>query len=134
MPYAAWYSLFMICAGLTLPRTSGKMRTFLFMPSASLNRRGFADYSLFYYFVLWFTLLSLSILFILAHGMDYVAWPRLIPLDSIIYYDGPGFRSAKRGQGFGARAFYARAKKWPTSGLPKSCLHEIEMGSKEQID
>ncbi|OCH96696.1 hypothetical protein OBBRIDRAFT_830093 [Obba rivulosa] len=80
-PYAMNFSLFMICAGLTLPRTS--------------------DYSLFYYFLLWFTILALSLVFIFAHGIEYVNWPRLLPLTDIIYYEGPGFRSGHRGKGMG---------------------------------
>ncbi|KAK7058336.1 Phosphoinositide phosphatase sac1 [Paramarasmius palmivorus] len=83
MPAIAFFSGFMICAGLTLPRTS--------------------DYSLFYYFLLWFTLLALSLAFIIAHGIFYVSWPRLIPLNDVIYYNGPGYRSARHGMGVGGK-------------------------------
>ena len=56
MPYILWFSVFMIFAGLTLPRTSG-MRN----PSSSSHHATWAhcvlalqtDYSLFYYFLLW---------------------------------------------------------------------------------
>ncbi|KAE9410696.1 hypothetical protein BT96DRAFT_1011447 [Gymnopus androsaceus JB14] len=78
-PAIASFSLFMICAGLTLPRTS--------------------DYSLVYYFFLWIMLLLASTIFMVTYGIDYVSWPRLIPLTSIIYYEGPGYRSAKHGMG-----------------------------------
>ncbi|KAI0095261.1 SacI homology domain-containing protein [Irpex rosettiformis] len=84
MPYVLWFSVFMIFAGLTLPRTS--------------------DYSLFYYFLLWFCLVALSLTFIFVHGIQYVNWPRLLPLVDIIHYDGPGFRSGHRGKGFGIPA------------------------------
>ncbi|KAG7099546.1 hypothetical protein E1B28_001380 [Marasmius oreades] len=79
MPAIAAFSSFMICAGMTLPRTS--------------------DYSLFYYFVLWFTLLAISLAFIVIHGILYVSWPRLIPLTNVIYYSGPGYRSGRHGMG-----------------------------------
>ncbi|ESK98224.1 phosphoinositide phosphatase [Moniliophthora roreri MCA 2997] len=83
MPAIAFFSGFMICAGLTLPRTS--------------------DYSLFYYFLLWFILLALSLTFIIAHGILYVSWPRLIPLNDAVYYNGPGYRSARHGMGVGGK-------------------------------
>ncbi|KAJ4476661.1 SacI homology domain-containing protein [Lentinula aciculospora] len=78
-PAIASFSLFMICAGLTLPRSS--------------------DYSLVYYFFLWIMLLLASTIFMVTYGIDYVSWPKLIPLDSVIYYEGPGYRSAKHGMG-----------------------------------
>ncbi|KAF9073776.1 SacI homology domain-containing protein [Rhodocollybia butyracea] len=78
-PAVASFSLFMICAGLTLPRSS--------------------DYSLVYYFFLWIMLLLAATIFMVTYGIDYVSWPRLIPLTSTIYYDGPGYRSAKHGMG-----------------------------------
>ncbi|KAK7064539.1 SAC domain-containing protein [Favolaschia claudopus] len=81
MPVVTSFSLFMICAGFTLPRTS--------------------DFSLFYFYAIWLTLLSLSLIFIVLHGIDYVSWPRLIPSTEYIYYTGPGFRSAHHGKGFG---------------------------------
>ncbi|OJA20427.1 hypothetical protein AZE42_09470 [Rhizopogon vesiculosus] len=80
VPYILSFSLFMICAGLTLPRTS--------------------DYSLSYYFTLWFIIASLTIMFMMVHGIEYVSWPRLIPSTDVIYYEGPGFRSAHNGKGF----------------------------------
>ncbi|KAI1797590.1 SacI homology domain-containing protein [Ganoderma leucocontextum] len=119
-PYILLFSLFMICAGLTLPRTS--------------------DYSLLYYFLLWISLVVVTTAFIFIHGIDYVSWPRLLPPTDIIYYDGPGFRSAHHGKGLGLPALEkaqasvgekehrrARSKK----------LDEIEMGSvpaKEHFD
>ncbi|KAL0576576.1 Phosphoinositide phosphatase sac1 [Marasmius crinis-equi] len=79
MPAIASFSIFMVCAGMTLPRTS--------------------DYSLFYYFILWFTLLAIAVGFIIAHGILYVSWPRLVPLTDIVHYTGPGYRSARHGMG-----------------------------------
>ncbi|KIK71360.1 hypothetical protein GYMLUDRAFT_148807 [Collybiopsis luxurians FD-317 M1] len=78
-PAIASFSLFMICAGLTLPRSS--------------------DYSLIYYFFLWIMLLFAATIFMVTYGINYVSWPKLISLDPIIYYDGPGYRSAKHGMG-----------------------------------
>ncbi|KAI0828341.1 SacI homology domain-containing protein [Trametes gibbosa] len=94
-PYILSFSLFMICAGLTLPRTSGTLL-------------------LLYYFLLCVHL---------PHGIDYVNWPRLQPLTDIIYYDGPGFRSARKGTGLGLPALENRRVK-------SKRLEEIEMGTK----
>ncbi|KAI0728565.1 SacI homology domain-containing protein [Fomitopsis betulina] len=119
VPYASGFSLFMIFAGMTLPRTS--------------------DYSLFYYFLLWFTVFTLSIVFIFAHGIEYVNWPRLVSLAHIINYDGPGFRSGQRGKGFGIPALDLRSLKstapvhrgkLPGHRRIKSRMEEIEMGTK----
>ncbi|KAK1232062.1 Phosphoinositide phosphatase sac1, partial [Marasmius sp. AFHP31] len=97
MPAIASFSTFMICAGMTLPRTS--------------------DYSLLYYFILWFTLLALSVAFIFIHGILYVSWPRLIPLTDTIYYDGPGFRSARHGMGLsGEMSIGGKSAKYLNSG------------------
>jgi phosphatidylinositol 4-phosphatase len=87
----------------------------------------FSDYSLFYYFVLWFTLMLLSVLFILAHGMDYVSWPKLVPMDDVLYYDGPGKRYGNAGKGIKIEALSSRR-------VGKSQIHEIEMGTKKRID
>ncbi|KZT06321.1 uncharacterized protein LAESUDRAFT_700727 [Laetiporus sulphureus 93-53] len=122
MPYIFYFSLFMIFAGLTLPRTS--------------------DYSLTYYFFLWFSLMSFSLVFIFAHGVEYVNWPRLIPLTHIVYYSGPGYRSANRGKGFNvpvldqlkASADAGARKLVEGHQRAKSKIEEIEMGAKERVD
>lgn len=88
----------MICAGLTLPRSSGVFLNSFFQASYS-SPCSFVDYSLVYYFILWIVLLFLATSFIIHYGIDYVSWPRLIPLTSAIYYEGPGYRSAKHGMG-----------------------------------
>lgn len=98
-----------------------------------------SDYSLFYYFLLWFTVFTLSIVFIFAHGIEYVNWPRLVSLAHIINYDGPGFRSGQRGKGFGIPALDLRSLKstapvhrgkLPGHRRIKSRMEEIEMGTK----
>ncbi|KAF9535466.1 inositol/phosphatidylinositol phosphatase [Crepidotus variabilis] len=122
MPPVVSFSLFMICAGLTLPRTS--------------------DYSLLYYFLLWFTILSVALTFMVVHGVDYVAWPRLNPLTEIIYYNGPGFRSAHHGKGLGGKNQTEpnwKKAKWLTTGLRKAAqkvgVEEVELGTmKKRVD
>ncbi|KAI0786098.1 SacI homology domain-containing protein [Abortiporus biennis] len=116
MPYVLWFSVFMIFAGLTLPRTS--------------------DYSLFYYFLLWFSLVAVSLLFIFIHGIEYVNWPRLLPLTDIIYYEGPGFRSGHNGKGFSHPALDLKvgSNLSRTRRRAGSKLDEIEMGSKLRVD
>ncbi|EAU93141.1 inositol/phosphatidylinositol phosphatase [Coprinopsis cinerea okayama7 len=114
MPAAAYFSLFMICAGMTLPRSS--------------------DYSLFYYFLLWFTVFTAAMTFILIHGIDYVAWPRLNPLTDIIYYNGPGFRSARNGMGWaGSHSQTGKKALWGSNG--KVLTDEVELGGlKKRVD
>lgn len=95
------------------------------------------DYSLLYYFLLWFTLIAISLTFIFIHGIDYVNWPRLVPLTDIIYYDGPGFRSANNGKGFGIPALDVKVGSKMLAKTRKragSRLEEIEMGSKLRVD
>jgi phosphatidylinositol 4-phosphatase len=77
----------------------------------------------------------------MAHGVDYVAWPRLIPPVDAIYYEGPGFRSGQRGKGFklsflskhgvgGVR----RVLETRTKQLHTTKIEEIEMGTKKRVD
>ncbi|KXN83618.1 hypothetical protein AN958_01183 [Leucoagaricus sp. SymC.cos] len=118
MPLIASFSLFMITAGLTLPRTS--------------------DYSLFYYFLLWFLLLAVSMVFIFIHGIDYVSWPKLIPLTETIYYNGPGFRSARHGMGIGGSGVKGepmKKQKWTMNGRGRGAVEEVELGTmKMRVD
>ncbi|KAI0274857.1 SacI homology domain-containing protein [Gloeopeniophorella convolvens] len=119
VPYILSFSLFMILAGLTLPRSS--------------------DYSLLYYFALWFTLAVLSAVFVYFHGIDYVAWPRLLPVTDIIHYDGPGFRSGHHGTGFGLNFGKLKSEanaQWMARGARRSDkqMEEIELGAKRHVD
>lgn len=93
--------------------------------------------------MLWFTLAAVSLLFIFMHGIDYVNWPRLLPLTDIIYYDGPGFRSHRHGMGLGLPALEkikagaaAQAKSMGEQHrrVKSKRLEEIEMGTKERVD
>jgi len=119
VPVVAYFSLFMVLAGLTLPRTS--------------------DYSLVYYFLFWFTLLSAALVYIFVHGIDYVSWPRLLPPTDVIYYNGPGIRSGHHGKGIKGPLGYSGVKervKWLGRGnLTKSKVDEIELGDlKKRVD
>lgn len=116
MPLAASFSLFMIAAGLTLPRSS--------------------DYALVYYFLFWFVLLSLCLGFILVHGVDYVSWPRLIPPTKIIYYNGPGYRSGDHGKGLQGKIGFWKLQpaKWLTRGRPKKEEIELDVATKKRVD
>ncbi|KAF9023437.1 hypothetical protein BDZ89DRAFT_1069917 [Hymenopellis radicata] len=100
MPLVAFFSMFMICAGLTLPRTS--------------------EYSLFYYFLLWITLLTVANGYMLINGIDFVSWPKLLPPTDVIYYNGPGFRSARNGMGLGGakdlKVAVDKTAKWLNGG------------------
>lgn len=80
----------------------------------------------------------------MVHGIEYVNWPRLLPLNDIIYYDGPGFRSGHKGKGFGISALdpekLSRSARAPLTKLPQlhqrvaSKLDEIEMGTVRKVD
>lgn len=142
IPYIMCFSLFMICAGLTLPRTSGELWTS--SEFASLILFG-EDYSLFYYFVLWLAVATSAIAFIMVYGIEYVSWPRLIPPTDIVYYEGPGYRSAHHGKGlkgsfpqkFGLSGKVFSANAVPTArkrALTVSKMEEIEMGNKQRVD
>lgn len=78
----------------------------------------------------------------IIHGIDYVSWPRLTPVTDIIYYDGPGFRSAHHGKGFGgknqAEPSWKKAK-WLSAGVRKPAIkvgvEEVELGTvKKRVD
>ncbi|KAI0044382.1 hypothetical protein FA95DRAFT_1545168 [Auriscalpium vulgare] len=118
VPYALLFSLFMVLAGLTLPRSS--------------------NYSLFYYFVLWLSLLALSVTFVFIYGIDYVSWPRLLPPTDIINYSGPGYRSGDHGKGLGLDVGKLKAgasAQWMAHGLRRDKhLEEIELGTRKRID
>src|SRR6267154_2287153 len=91
----------MILAGLTLPRSSGAFEINVPLSAHCVHSFFILDYSLRYYFALWFTLVVLSTIFVFIHGLDYVPWPRLLPLTYTIHYGGFGFRSGYHRTGFG---------------------------------
>jgi len=83
--------------------------------------------------LLWFFLFAVAAVFMLIHGIEYVSWPRLIPLSDIIYYNGPGFRSAHHGKGLGGKHEPSWKKtKWLSAGPArrgKVAVEEIELGT-----
>lgn len=68
------------------------------------------------------------------HGIEYVSWPRLNPLTDLIYYNGPGFRSAHNGMGLNYKVipswrqpkFFANAKR------KAAMIENIELGEKKR--
>ena len=73
------------------------------------------------------------------HGIEYVNWPRLQPLTDVIYYEGPGFRSGRKGMGLGLPALenlkegavaQAKAIAEQHRRVKSKRLDEIEMGTK----
>jgi len=80
--------------------------------------------------MLWLTLLSVSLLFILTHGIAYVSWPQLIPPTDTIYYPGPGFRSANNGKGLKGDLTATKVGKWFRGGKVPIGIEEVEMGKR----
>ncbi|KAG8824745.1 hypothetical protein FRC19_001165 [Serendipita sp. 401] len=115
MPYIMSFAIFMILAGLTLPRSS--------------------DYSLQYYFVFWILIATATWAYIRAHGVEYVSWPRLRRLDEVIYYNGPGFRSRKapKAPTYLQVASSAAQRGRLTSARPYH-LDEVELGTNKRTE
>ncbi|KAG8817964.1 hypothetical protein FRC17_011020 [Serendipita sp. 399] len=115
MPYIFSFAIFMVLAGLTLPRSS--------------------DYSLQYFFVFWILVATATYAYIRAHGVEYVSWPRLRRLDEVIYYNGPGFRSRKapKRPSYLEAATSAAQRGRLTSVRPYH-LDEVEMGTKKRTE
>ncbi|KAG9093825.1 hypothetical protein FRC06_011365 [Ceratobasidium sp. 370] len=122
MPHVAAFSVFMILAGLTLPRTS--------------------EYSLVYYNTLWMFFLIISVIFISIHGTAYVAWPRLnaSAVRDVLMYDGPGYRSAQHGRGTGGVTKGGNGRGGVRMGHVGSekgsvgRMEEVEMGERKRMD
>ena len=91
--------------------------------------------------MLWISFAVASLAFIVIHGIDYVAWPRLLPPTDLIYYNGPGFRSGQHGKGFNKTTGLGRGISKVQSQLAaagrrraQSRIEEIEMGTKKRVD
>jgi phosphatidylinositol 4-phosphatase len=95
----------------------------------------------------WTILLFLSLAFIVIHGIDFVSWPKLIPLDGVIYYTGPGYRSAHNGKGIGGgeklKVGLSQSVKWLNSGkrragsrvrMEEGDIPMAVMGNKKRVD
>ncbi|QRW08596.1 recessive suppressor of Secretory defect protein [Ceratobasidium sp. AG-Ba] len=116
MPHVAAFSIFMILAGLTLPRTS--------------------EYSLVYYNAIWFIFLVIATIFISIHGTAYVAWPRLnaSAVRDVLMYDGPGYRSTQHGRGMGGTKGGKGGVRMGHAGSEKGSvgrMEEVEMGERK---
>jgi len=71
--------------------------------------------------------------FIISHGVDYVAWPRLNPLDDVIHYKGKGYSSGNKGRGlFSQRG--ALNGNVPIHKNKKESVTEIELGHRKRVD
>ena len=106
--------------------------------SSSLRHLNVGLYLLAESFVIhWHVFPFIALVFIFIHGIEYVSWPRLQPLTDVIYYEGPGFRSAHHGKGLGLpldkvkNAAVAQVDAIEQHRRAKSKkLDEIEMGTK----
>jgi hypothetical protein len=66
------------------------------------------------------------------NGIDYVNWPRLVPLTDVIDYTGRGSGSTKRGRGM---PFFHGGKRKPF--LPHNAYNsgqKDELDNKERLD
>jgi len=120
----------MILAGLILPRSSGASEIHVPLSAYCIHSLLILDYSLIYYFALWLTLAVLSTIFMFIHGLDYVPWPRLLPLTETIRYNGPGFRSGYYGTGF--KVDFSKLKscanaEWVTKGIRRWLKLRLEI-------
>jgi len=93
--------------------------------------------------LLWIIIFLISIEVIILHGIDFVAWPRLVPLTDIVYYTGPGYRSGRHGMGvkmpyIGSTAawFKSRRQKQRTKStlIEKGDIPMAAIGNKKRVD
>lgn len=89
--------------------------------------------------MLWFALFSMAMTFMFINGVDYVAWPKLNPMTDIIYYNGPGYRSAHHGKGLNPKAEPGASKqRWLRRGAGRvkvGSIEEVELGTmKKRVD
>ncbi|TIA91626.1 hypothetical protein E3P99_01035, partial [Wallemia hederae] len=108
VPYILTYSLLMLVSGVVLPKERSK--------------------SMLTFYVLFTNLVALSATYVIKNGREYVAWPKLNRLDSVIGYQGPGYRGPVHGAGF--------ARSVGSSGLrisQSSSVEEIELGGKKAM-
>ena len=78
-------------------------------------------------------MLVISLVYILANGVDYVNWPRLIPLTDAIEYTGSGSGSTKHGRGL---PFLPKGKRnilFPRNAYSGQ-KSEVDNGDKERLD
>jgi phosphatidylinositol 4-phosphatase len=76
--------------------------------------------------------LSVSLIFILAHGTEYVAWPRLLPPTDVLLYIGPGYRARYKGNEISVPVFDEKKASWMLQGrkFAGHRPHDAEKGKK----
>ncbi|CED84124.1 Putative phosphoinositide phosphatase [Phaffia rhodozyma] len=79
MPYIFFFGLLMLLSAVFLPRYS-KAPISLFIAQ-------------------WLPITAFALLYMLTNGIHYVNWPRLNPPGEILSWEGPGFRSVRKGRG-----------------------------------
>ncbi|PWZ02824.1 putative SAC1-recessive suppressor of secretory defect [Testicularia cyperi] len=99
MPWVMLFSVVMIVASLVLPReTAATTVSSVAGPSAGHAVKSSTSTSTVYFSTIWLVVLVASFQYMVARGLDYVAWPTLNRPNDIIFYDGPGFRSGRKGR------------------------------------
>jgi len=64
--------------------------------------------------------------YLVSHGVDYVAWPRLRPLTDTINYSGKGYFSGRHGRGFAASGGHKVGGK----NKRLEVAHSVDLGAK----
>ena len=94
----------------------------------------FEDMPLFFYFVIWSFILAGALGFIILNGIEYVNWPKLIPLTDTIDYSGPGVGTSKKGRGL-PFLHHDDRRLLPMDSLPfKRLKDDMDYNSKERLD
>ena len=88
MPWILLFALFMLFASVVLPREA-KVAAAATGGSAGKGH---------YFALVWVLVALFSAQYMVARGLDYVAWPTLNRPDEVIFYDGPGFKSGQKGR------------------------------------
>lgn len=66
--------------------------------------------------MLWLGLTAAFVTFIVGNGVRYVSWPRLVPIDDVLTYEGPGWKSGQHGRGLAMfKATHDRSRVGPRS-------------------
>ncbi|CBQ67575.1 probable SAC1-recessive suppressor of secretory defect [Sporisorium reilianum SRZ2] len=96
MPWVFFFALSMVFASLVLPRHTAAQTIASVAGQDAGNAVKRASHV--YFFTLWLVVAIGSLQFMVARGLDYVAWPTLNRPDETIFYDGPGFKSGAKGR------------------------------------
>ncbi|PWN48848.1 putative SAC1-recessive suppressor of secretory defect [Violaceomyces palustris] len=94
MPWVLFFSLFMLFCCLVLPRESGgTAHSAVETKSTTSSTLSFKAFTL-----IWIGAAIFSAQFMIARGLEYVAWPTLNRPEEAMFYEGPGFSSGKKGR------------------------------------